>query len=227
MSHRLDEKQRRRAERLAAEAADRNAERRQQLMRRAGYGVVGVLAATLVTLAVVLGGGNNPAPAHDMASHGAGSGPAIGATAPDFALTDVANGQQVSAKSLRGRKTMLFFSEGVNCQACMVQATDLEKAGTLSKQGIQLVSVTTDPADQLAQAAQQYGITAPLLADSTTEMSSAYGMLAHGGMGHPTQDGHAFMLIGADGKVLWHKAYQEMYVKPHRLLADMKAEAKA
>jgi hypothetical protein len=54
-------------------------------------------------------------------------------------------------------------------------------------------------------------------------MSAAYGMLGHGGMQHPTQDGHAFMLLGADGKILWHKAYQEMYVSPNQLIADMNA----
>jgi peroxiredoxin len=75
----------------------------------------------------------------------------------------------------------------------------------------------------LKAAAQQYGITTPLLADPSTHMSASYGMLGHGGMQHPTQDGHAFMLLGADGKVLWHHAYQEMYVSPSQLMADMNA----
>jgi hypothetical protein len=52
-------------------------------------------------------------------------------------------------------------------------------------------------------------------------MSAAYGMLGHGGMGHPTQDGHAFMLLDATGKVLWHQAYQTMYVSPSQLISDM------
>lgn len=226
MSHRLDRKQAARAERLRLETEARNAEQRQRLMRRAGYGVVGLIAAALITLAVALNGGNNTAPAgHDMASHEASNGPAIGATAPDFALTDAVNHQQVTAKSLRGKKTMLFFSEGVNCQPCIIQAANLEKTGALKKNGIQLVSVTTDAADQLAQAAQQYAIHTPMLADPSMKMSGAYGMLGHGGMGHPTQDGHAFMLLDENGKVLWHKAYSEMYVEPAQLLADMNAEA--
>ena len=53
-----------------------------------------------------------------------------------------------------------------------------------------------------------------------------YGMLGHGGMQHPTQDGHAFTLLGADGKVLWHHAYQDMYVSPGQLMADMNARVK-
>jgi peroxiredoxin Q/BCP len=226
MSHRLDKKQAARAERLRLEAEARKAEQRQRVVRRAGYGIVGVIAAALVTLAVALNGGNNTAPAgDDMASHKAGNGPAVGAKAPDFALTDVVHNRQVTAKSLRGRKTMLFFSEGVNCQPCIIQAAKLQQTGALEKKGIQLVSVTTDPADQLAQAAQQYGVHTPMLADPSMKMSSAYGMLGHGGMGHPTQDGHAFMLLDEQGKVLWHEAYSEMYVEPAQLLADMNAEA--
>ena len=219
MSHRLIEKQARREARVRAEEAARHAEARQRLMRRAGFGAIGVIAAALITLAVALGG-NGPAPAlHAPAADG--SSASLGSKAPAFSLTDVVSGKAVSDRSLRGRRTMLFFSEGVSCQACMVQAADLQKNATLRKAGIRLVSVTTDQPGDLATAARQYGITTPLLADPTTQMSSAYGMLGHGGMGHPTQDGHAFMLLGTDGKVLWHRAYQEMYVKPSQLLSDM------
>ncbi len=226
MSHRLDEKQARREARLQAEADARRRERRQQLVRRGAYGAVAVVAAILVTLAVVLRGGEST-PADHMGAAGSSdaAGATVGAKAPDFRLSDVVSGKQVTAGSLRSRKTMLFFSEGVNCQACMVQAADLQKNDTLKKAGIELVSVTTNQPGDLATAARQYGIHSPLLADPTTEMSKAYGMLGHGGMGHPTQDGHAFILLGADGKVLWHRAYQEMYVKPAQLLSDMKARA--
>lgn len=224
MSHRTDEKAARREARRLTEEAARRAGRRQAVMRRAGYGVVGVMAVTLVALAVVLGGGGGPAPAghEEMGSAGAVAQP--GAAAPAFALTDVVSGNRVTSTSLRGRRTLLFFSEGVSCQACLVQIADLQAAAALKQAGIGLVSVTTDPAEQLAQAARQYGIRTPLLADPTTAMSAAYGMLGHGGMGHAGQDGHAFMLLDADGTVRWHRAYQEMYVKPGRLLADMRGE---
>lgn len=230
MSHRLNEKQARREARLRAEAEAHSKEARQRLMRRAGFGVVAVIAATLVTLAVVLGGEKAPSndpmgSAHSSDTHA--SGAVVGAPAPDFALTDVVSGRQVSLAGLKGKRTMLFFSEGVNCQACMVQAADLQKNSTLRSAGIRLVSVSTDQPGDLATAAKQYGIHSAMLADPTTQMSAAYGMLGHGGMGHPTQDGHAFILLGADGKVQWHRAYQEMYVKPQQLVRDMKAQAHA
>ena len=224
MSHRLEQKQSRRAERLRAEQAARARER---LKRRAGYGAIGLIAATLVSLAVLLGGSDDPGPLAPAGAERPAAAADVGDQAPEFALTDVVSGEQVTAASLQARKTLLFFSEGVNCQPCMVQAADLEKAGALDAQDIQLVSVTTDQPGDLAEAARQYGITTPLLADPTTEMSSAYGMLGHGGMGHPETDGHAFMLLDEAGEIRWHRAYQEMYVKPAQLLRDMKAEMRS
>lgn len=224
MSHRVDDKQARREARLRAEETARLAESRQRLMRRTGFAAVGVIAATLVTLAVVLPGNGTAPPADHMGADG-GNAATANTRAPDFSLTDVVSGRRVTAASLRGRKTMLFFSEGVSCQACLVQIADLQKAGALKRAGIGLVSVTTDQPGDLAAAARQYGIRTPLLADPSTRMSAAYGMLGHGGMGHPGQGGHAFMLVGADGRILWHRAYQAMYVKPSELLHDMSAEA--
>lgn len=221
MSHRIDRNAARRAERQRRQAQARQAQARQRLMRRAGYAGVALLAAALVTLAVVLGGGGGASV--DRAASAAGAGPAVGSRAPDFRLTDVVANRPVGLWSLAGRKTLLFFSEGVGCQACMVQIADLQKTRALAAAGIRLVSVTTDAPGDLAQAAREYGIDTPLLADPTTSMSSAYGMLGHGGMEHPAQDGHAFMLIDAHGTVRWHRAYQPMYVKPGQLLADMGA----
>ena len=220
MAHRVDKKQAAREARVRAEAETRRSERRHKLMRHAGIAMVGGIAAVLVVLAVALNSGSSTATA------GTTAGPTVGKQAPAFALSDVVTGKPLSTASLRGRKTLMFFSEGVSCQACMVQIGDLQKSAQFRSSGVRLVSVTTDQPSDLRAAAQQYGITTSLLADPSTDMSSAYGMLGHGGMQHPTQDGHAFMLLGADGKVLWHHAYQDMYVSPGQLMADMSARVK-
>ena len=149
------------------------------------------------------------------------SGPALGTVAPNFSLTNVITGKPVTRASIAGHRTLLFFSEGVGCQPCIIQTADLEKSQAFARTGIRLVSITTDPPSALAQAAGQYAIRTPMLADPSTSMSAAYGMLGHGGMQHPTQDGHAFMLLDAKGRVLWHQAYSEMYIDPSQLLADM------
>ena len=222
MSHRLGEKEARRAERLRRDEAARRSAAHQRSMRRGGYGVVAAIAVVLVTVALI-GGGSGAGPSAGEPTAGAGVSP--GQKAPDFSLVDVVSGRRVGLRSLSGRRTLLFFSEGVSCQACMLQAAELQTSKTLEKAGVRLVSITTDPPNELGQAARQFGITSMMLADPTTQMSSAYGMLGHGGMGHPTQDGHAFVLLDAKGSVVWHQAYPEMYVKPSELLADLGLKA--
>lgn len=218
MSHRIDRSQARQAERLRREQQAR----RQRIARRAGYGVVATIAVALVTLAIVAGqGGGSSRAVAVSASAGTAT---VGGKAPAFALTDVVSGKQVTLQSLAGHKTLLFFSEGAGCQACLVQAADLQRSRALAAAAIRLVSVTTDQPGVLAQAAGEYAIHTPMLADSTTRMSAAYGMLAHGGMEHSGEDGHAFMLLSANGTVLWHRAYPQMYVATSQLLADMKAK---
>jgi peroxiredoxin len=215
MAHRIDKKQAAREARLRAAAEARRKARRQKLMRHAGIGIAAGIAVVLVGLAISLNGSGA------ARSDATTKGPAAGREAPSFSLTNVVSGKPVTLASLRGHKTLLFFSEGVNCQPCMVQAADLQKSGLLQKDGIRLVSVTTDQPADLAAAAEQYGITTPLLSDPTTSMSKAYGMLSHGGMQMPGEDGHAFMLLDPSGKVLWHEAYESMYVAPDQLMADM------
>jgi peroxiredoxin Q/BCP len=223
MASRVQQKQEAREARLRTQATARAHRAHLRSARRGGYVAVAFIAAALIAFAALSHSGS---PAAQVASMGAAtSGPAIGAQAPAFSLTNAVDGKVVSSASLRGHKTLLFFSEGVGCQACMVQAADLQKDSALSKAGIKLVSITTDPPAQLAAAATQYGLTAPMLADPTTSTSSGYGMLGHGGMQHPTQDGHAFMLLDANGKVLWHQAYSSMYVPPSQLMTDMMAAA--
>ena len=224
MASRVQQKQQAREARLHAQATAHRHHAHVRLARRGGYVGVALIAVVLVGFATLSRGGSPAAQLGNIG--GATSGPTIGTQAPAFSLTNVVDNKVVTAASLRGHKTLLFFSEGVGCQACMVQAADLQKDSALSKVAIKLVSITTDPPAQLAAAAKQYGLTDPLLADPTTSMSSAYGMLGHGGMQHPTQDGHAFMLLGANGNVLWHQAYSSMYVAPSQLMSDMMAAAK-
>jgi peroxiredoxin Q/BCP len=225
MAHRADQKKAAREARLRREAELARTDARRKRIRTSGYGIIGLIAAALIAFAVLSGGSANSAATKMGDMGGSAAGPAIGAMAPNFMATDAVSGKPFTLASLRGQKTLLFFSEGVGCQACMIQAGDLQKDTTLRKDGIRLVSVTTDQIGDLQAAAEQYGITTPLLSDPSTEFSKSYGMLGHGGMQHPTQDGHAFMLLSPSGKVLWHQAYQDMYVKTSQLLSDMGANA--
>jgi peroxiredoxin len=165
--------------------------------------------------------GEEPAPGVGMSR---GAGPEIGSVV-DFDERDVVTGEPISSQTLAGRKTLLFFSEGVMCQACFVQIRDIEQVGdALKENGIDLVSITPDPPGILKQAIDQYGISTPMIADDDRDMSEAFNTLGQGM--HPDTPGHAFVLLDETGKVLWQRdywlePYRTMYVEPRQLLAEI------
>lgn len=160
---------------------------------------------------------------HDMAS-GGGDGPDIGSRI-SFAERDVMDGREISSRSMRGKKALLFFSEGVMCQACFEQIRDIEDVSSeLEKRGIALVSITPDSEDALREAVGQYGISTPMISDEDRDMSTAFDILGQGM--HADTPGHAFVLLDKRGNVVWQRdywlaPYRTMYVKPSRLLADL------
>lgn len=143
-----------------------------------------------------------------------------GEPAPPFSEQDIRTGQTVSSSALHGRNALLFFSEGVMCQACFEQIKSLEYLGSeLDKRGLVLVSITTDPPGVLRQAAEAYRITSPLISDEDRDMSRAYDVLGQGM--HPDTAGHTFVLVDADGRIRWRRDYTTMYVPPEELLAAL------
>jgi peroxiredoxin Q/BCP len=191
---------------------------------------VAAAAIAVVAASFVLPGAfgkkeSSPGAAHAM-SIGAdpGAGLPVGASVPAFSERNVETDQPISSKAVYGKKTLLFFSEGVMCQACFEQIKGLERFGAeLDKRGIQLISITPDTPGDLRQAISQYGITTPMIADEDRTMSEAFNTLGQGM--HGDTPGHAFALIDK-GKVLWYRDYwlpptRAMYVEPAKLLADI------
>ena len=192
-------------------------------------GAVGLAVAAIISLSFVLpdvlGSKSTSEAAHAKAMGVAvGAGVTTGSAVPSFTGTDLLSGQTISNRSVYNQKTLLFFSEGVMCQACFEQIQGLQQVGDqLATRGIQLVSITPDSTGELQQAAQQYGITTPLISDSSRAISTAFNTL---GLGmHSNTPGHSFALI-YHGKVLWYRDYYQppyrtMYVPPKKLLADI------
>ena len=187
--------------------------------------MVAVVAASFVLPGAFSTNASSPGASHAM-SMGAdqGAGVRVGSSVPAFSKRNVKTDQPISSKSVYGKKTLLFFSEGVMCQACFEQIKGLEKFGAeLHTRGIQLISITPDTPGDLRQAISQYGITTPMIADDDRTMSEAFNTLGQGM--HGATPGHAFALIDK-GKVLWYRDYllpptRSMYVDPQELLADI------
>jgi len=186
--------------------------------------MIAVVAASFVLPDAFSKKGSSPGAAHAMSlSVDQGAGLPVGSSVPAFSERSVETGQPISSKSVYG-KTLLFFSEGVMCQACFEQIRGLESFGAeLHRRGIQLISITPDTPGDLKQAISQYGITTPMIADDDRTMSEAFNTLGQGM--HGDTPGHAFALIDK-GKVLWYRDYwlppsRSMYVEPAKLLADI------
>jgi peroxiredoxin Q/BCP len=185
---------------------------------------VGAIVAGTFVLPKALHSESTSAGAEHAMAAGAnmGEGLLVGSPVPSFAGRDVETGTRITSQSVFKQKTLLFFSEGIMCQACFEQIKDIEAVGgELQKRGISLVSITPDSQSELHQVIQQLGIRTPMISDSDRSMSEAFNTLGQGM--HSDTPGHAFALIYR-GKVLWYRDYwlppdRKMYVQPAQLLA--------
>ena len=167
---------------------------------------------------------------HDSYSVGS---PGIGAAAPDFALPDV-TGHPTGAPTVRladyrGRTVLLYFHEGLGCQPCWNQIRDLQNKPELLKSlGVdQLLTITTGPADLVAEKMADDKLTVPALVDPDLTVSRRYQANQYGMMG-TDRDGHTFILVGPDGRIRWRADYggspnYTMYVAPDQLAVDLRA----
>jgi len=107
--------------------------------------------------------------------------PGPGRTAPALRLDSTVG--PVSLADYKGRSVLLYFQEGIGCQPCWDQIRDLEWNRTgLKAVGVdELLSVTTGPLDLVDQKTRDDGFT--------------------------MMDGHTFVLVGPDGKILWRADY--------------------
>jgi peroxiredoxin len=212
------------AARKAALAARNQAQRRRRAITWGG--ITAGAAAVVSVLYAIFSGGSSPADAgaypYQVGSPGAGQ------AAPGFSLP-ASTGGQVSLSQFRGQTVLLFFQEGLTCQPCWDQITDLQKhAAQLKAAGISaVVSVTSDPAGAITTKARDMGLTIPVLSDPNLAVSQAYHANSYGMMG-ASQDGHTFIVVGPDGTIRWRADYggapkYTMFLPTASMLADLKA----
>lgn len=194
-----------------------------------------VLAAVAAVLAVVGLFGIYTAQSSGGSTSGPGSASGIpfevgepsSGPAPSLQLP-VAGGGEVDLSTYAGRSVLLYFQEGLMCQACWTQLADLEAArADLTALGVdELVTVTTDPVDLLTRKVRDDGYTTPVASDEDGSVSATWGTLGRGMMGGD-MNGHSFVLVGPDGQIQWRADYggapdYTMYVPVQQLLADLR-----
>lgn len=214
-------------ERSARLRAERERERRRRARLIAALVVVGLIAA-IGGLYGVYRAANEPEPGSvsPKDSYQVGE-PGPGEQAPDFDLP-ASTGEQVNLAGYRGKTVLLYFQEGLGCQPCWDQITDLEKrAADVESAGVDaIVSITTDPIDLVTRKTTDMGLSTPVLSDPDLAVSKAYDTNKYGMMGE-SRNGHSFLLVGPDGTIQWRADYggapkYTMYVKVNTLLADLR-----
>ena len=171
------------------------------------------------------------------ASHGGGNypyavgSPGPGDPAPPLTLPATSGGT-FDLASYRGKQqVLLYFQEGLTCQPCWDQMQAIQKdMAKFRALGIgPIVSVTTDPIDQIEQKVKDEGITIPVLADvgATYSSPSAWGTNRYQMQMMGDRNGHSFILIGKNGRIRWRADYggapkYTMFVPDDTLLADLR-----
>ncbi|MBC9725000.1 peroxiredoxin [Streptomyces sp. TRM68367] len=206
---------------LLREHAQQRQARRRRLRVTALVAAV-VMAVTAGLYVIFRQAEQAPAAGYDVGS------PGIGQTAPGFTLASSAGGTE-SLADHRGETVLLYFQEGLGCQPCWDQITDLEKAEKKVKAaGVDsMLSITTDPAGLVERKVKDDGITTPVLSDPDLKVSKTYTTNEYGMMG-TSKNGHSFILVGPDGTIQWRADYggapdYTMYVAVDKLLADLNA----
>lgn len=153
--------------------------------------------------------------------------PGPGAKAPDFSLPST-SGRTVNLADYSGKTVLLFFHEGIGCQACWDNIRDLENAKSkLQSVGIEkLVTITSGPIRLIAQKMADDKLTSVALGDTNLEVSNIYQTSKYGMPGH-SNNGHSFILVGPDGLIEWRADYggepnYTMYVPVDKMLSDIK-----
>ncbi|MEK6941294.1 MAG: peroxiredoxin family protein [archaeon] len=143
------------------------------------------------------------------ASNVNGSSAKEGDKAPDFSLPMVGGGEFKLSEFEGKKNVLLYFQEGIMCPPCWTQEVDLEKQqAQFDALDTQIVMITVDPPDALAQAKAQYGIKNTLLYDNGLGASAKYDVLLDSM--HPGErPGHVFVLVDKEGIIRWrYSAYQ-------------------
>lgn len=155
--------------------------------------------------------------------------PGAGAQAPGFTLPS-STGGEISLGDYRGEHVLLYFQEGLMCQPCFDQITDLENNRTaLDKAGVdKIASITSDPVGLLARKAADMNLATPILSDSTLAVIRDYDANSYGMMGK-SRAGHSFILVGPDGTIEWRADYggppdYTMFLPTQAMLADLTTE---
>ena len=98
-----------------------------------------------------------------------------GTVAPDFTLPD-AEGKPVSLADYRGKNVIVYFYPQAATPGCTTEACDFrDNLASLQGSGYEVLGISPDAPDALADFTGDFALTFPLLADEDHAVALAYG----------------------------------------------------
>ena len=148
----------------------------------------------------------------------------VGKPAPDFSLQNQ-RGQTFRLSEMRGKKTVLFFNEGIMCYpACWNQMAALGSDAALNNSEVASVSIVTDSQKQWTSAfAKMPELNkGTILFDSKKAVSSQYSMLSvDSSMHRGSTPGHTFVIVDQKGVVRYVKDDAQMGIRNDELRSEL------
>jgi thioredoxin-dependent peroxiredoxin len=121
---------------------------------------------------------------------------AVGDAVPKFQAPDQ-DGKPFSSESLRGKPFVLYFYPKADTPGCTIEAKGFrDELPQYTAKGVQIIGVSTDDCPAQKAFATKYGLSFPLLADSTKEIATTFGVLRPTGTARRVS-----FLIEKNGKV--------------------------
>lgn len=148
----------------------------------------------------------------------------IGRQAPDFTLESY-NQEQVNLRKLRGKKVVLFFTEGLMCYpSCWNQMAAFAKDKTFNNSDTVTLSIAVDRREEWGQAIEKMPelSSAIVLFDSDRKVSGDYGVLSLSSSMHKGQyPGHTYLILDKEGVVRFTYDDPQMGVRNNELKKEL------
>ena len=138
-----------------------------------------------------------------------------GAKVPDVGASDQ-DGNAVRLRDFAGRKLVVYFYPKADTPGCTTESQAFrDEKGALAEAGADIVGVSRDDLAAQKKFAQKYGLNSPLLADTTSAVCDAFGVIVEKNMYGKKSIGiqRSTFLVGPDGTIA--KVWPRVSVEGH------------